>query len=103
MCGRVKTAVQLSHRDALRVDDRGLNLELVLLGDLPLRQGGEALGQDLVGLRLPTHRVSDDHNSVSHVQHRLQLDDLLHEPVRGLQVVFLAKFLEVSVVSVGNN
>ena len=65
-----------------------------MFGYLHLCEGGEGLGQDVVGPGLGGHRLTDDHDTVSHVEHRLQLADLLDEPVSRLQVVLLTKFLK---------
>ena len=110
--GGVEAAVELRHRDGLGVDDGGDNLELVLLGDLHVGQRGEGLGQDVVDLGLGAAsitaqyggrltneeavspaRLPDDHDAVAHVEHGGQLADLLHEPVRVLQVVAPAQVL----------
>ena len=110
--GGVEAAVELRHRDGLGVDDGGDNLELVLLGDLHVGQRGEGLGQDVVDLGLGAApiraqyggqltneeavlpaRLPDDHDAVTHVEHGGQLADLLHEPVRVLQVVAPAQVL----------
>ena len=112
MGGGVEAAVELRHRDGLGVDDGGDNLELVLLGDLHVGQRGEGLGQDVVDLGLGAApiraqyggqmtneeavspaRLPDDHDAVTHVEHGGQLADLLHEPVRVLQVVAPAQVL----------
>ena len=65
-----------------------------MFGDLHLGEGGEGLRQDVVGPGLGGHWLTDDHNTVPHVEHRLQLADLLDKPVSRLQVVLLTKFLK---------
>ena len=91
--GGVETPVQLRHGDALGVDDGRNHLELVLLGHLHVGQGGQRLGQDVVGLGLAAHGLSYDHHSVPHIQHGVKLADLLQEPVRGLEIVLETQVL----------
>lgn len=64
--------------------------------NLHIGEGGEGLRQDVVGPGLGRHGLTDHHDSVPHIEHGLQLADLLHKPVRGLQVVFLTQILQTS-------
>ena len=85
--GGVKTSVQLSHGDALGVDDGGDHLELVMFRYLHVRQSAESLRQDVVRLGLAAHGFPYHHDTMTNIQHRVQLRNLLHEPVRGLEIM----------------
>lgn len=84
MRGRVELAVQLAHRDRLRVDNR--YLDPVLVHQLAILQQSKSACEHPVGRGFPAERQPDDHETVPDYHHLVYLVYLFQEEVGALDV-----------------